>query len=661
MNKKTKAASTSKKQTALFYQQKKTKTGWYFNILGLGIVMLLGIIIYSNSFNCTFNFDDTPNIVQNTKILNLDLSSLWHYSSNRFIPYLTFAINYHFGKLDVWGYHLVNLIIHLINSCLVWWLTLLIFSSPNMKSNPISKNKNYLAFFVALLFVSHPLATQSVTYIVQRLASLVALFYLLSVALYMSARLMDKDNKSKYVLFAGSMIVGILALISKENSYTLPFAIMMIEIFFFQTKSIKINFKDYRVILIFVGLICFVVFVLFKVSSGILKPIPPDWGNDFKTITSFNYLLTQFNVIIKYIQLLFVPINQNLDYDFSISNNFFEIKTLLCFVLLLSLLVLAIFLFNKNKIISFGILWFFLALVVESSVIPISDVIFEHRTYLPSFGFFLTLSTLLYGFQQRQNYKNLVFTIFGLIVITNSYFTYNRNKVWENEITIWSDAISKSPSKARPYYNRGVFLDNNKKYPEALQDYNKAIDLQPNYAEAHCNRGNLLTHENRFDEAIKDLNKAIEVFPKYPEAYNNRGNLNAKLNKNKEALYDYNKAIGLNPKCFEAYSNRGQIFEHDNKIDEAINDFNMSIKLNPNYPFAYMNRGCLYNNQKKHQDALADFNKAIELNKDFADAYFNRGIVEMNMGNKDNSCLDYKMASKLGHQKAEEFYNKYCK
>ena len=185
------------------------------------------------------------------KIHNLsDVKAWWNFVPTRPIGNLTFALNYHFNQLDVRYWHLVNLAIHLINACLVWWLTLLIFSSPALKDQPIIKHKNVLAFLTALLFVSHPLATESVTYIVQRLASMVTMFYLLALALYMTARLSNKGRKSKSLLFAGSLISAILAMVTKENAFTLPLAIVLFEISFLRTKKLSINFRDYKVILI---------------------------------------------------------------------------------------------------------------------------------------------------------------------------------------------------------------------------------------------------------------------------------------------------------------------------------------------------------------------------------------------------------------------------
>ncbi len=459
---------------------KHTKPNKYSDITGLAIIILLGIIIYSNSFTFPFHFDDFRNIVDNTNIRNLsDMKAIWNFSPNRPVGTFTFALNYHFNQLDVRYYHLVNLIIHLINACLVWWLTLLIFSSPVLKDNPIVKQKRAISFFTALLFVSHPLATQSVTYIVQRLASMVAMFYFLSLSLYMKARLSDKGNISKTLLFTGSLISAVLAMLTKENAFTLPFAILLVEIFFLRTQKFSINFKDYRVILLIAALLGLLLIIPLKYSFSIFKTIPPTQGNIYP-VTSLNYLLTEFSVIVKYIQLLFLPINQNLDYDFPIANTFFEIRTLLSFVVLLSLIILAIFSFKRYRIISFGIFWFFLTLLIESSFIPITDVIFEHRTYLPSFGFFLILTWGIYVLLWKK-YKYLAIIIFLIIIGSNSCLAYKRNKVWKDHLTLWSDVVSKSPDKARPLNNLGFAYWSLGQLDTAMVYYSKAIMINPDY------------------------------------------------------------------------------------------------------------------------------------------------------------------------------------
>lgn len=632
------------------------------NFFGLGIVVLLGILIYSNSFYCSFHLDDISKIVDNLKIRDLsDIKTIWNYSQTRFTAYYSFAINYHFGNLDVWGYHLFNLSVHLINACLVYWLTLLIFSSPALKDHSIIKDKGLIAFITALLFVTHPLATQSVTYIVQRMACMVATFYLLSLALYFKGRLSQDNSILKYSLYAGVLISAILAMLTKENSFTLPFAILIVEIFLFQTKKLSINFKDYRVILFIVGFMSFIMLVIFHFSVNIFDPILPNKTNDFRLVTSQNYLFTQFSVIVKYIQLLLLPINQNLDYDFPISNSFFEIGTISSFVLLLSSIILAIFLFKKNRIFSFGIFWFFLTLSIESSIIPISDLIFEHRTYLPSFGFFLILSSGIYLLLWNK-YKYIAISVFTILIGGYSLLTYERNKIWKDDLTLWSDVISKSPNKARSYSARGNFLlRNEKKYSEALSDYNKAIELSPYYAEPYANRGSVYENLLKYNEALNDYNKAIDLNPNYATAYFNRGNIFNREKKYAKALEDYSKAIELNPNYAKAYMNRGNIFKSENNYARAVEDYTKAIESNPSFADPYNNRATVYEVMKKYREGIRDLNKAIELNPNFAMAYYNRGMAELKLGDNVNSCLDFQKAIELGMKAVEEVYNKNCR
>lgn len=599
----------------------------FSNFLGLTIIGVLGIIVYSNSFDCSFHLDDLSSIVENRSIRDIsDLKAIWSYSPSRFIAYYTFAINYHFGGLAVEGYHFLNLFIHLFNASIVYWLTLLIFSSPALKNYPVIKDKNIIAFATALLFVSHPLATQSVTYIVQRMASMVTLFYLLSLAFYMKTRLNKEGGWIKYAMIGGSIIFAILAMFTKQNAVTLPFAIMLIEICFFQSKKIKINFKDYRVIILIVALMVFIlIFLSNYFNANIFKPHSPGYTNDFSLITSKNYLLTQFSVIVKYLQLLILPLNQNLDYDFKLANSFFEIRTIMSFLFLLSLVIFAWVKYKKNRILTFGILWFFLTLAVESSIIPIDDLIFEHRTYLPSFGFFIILSYSIYLYLW-QKHKKIAITIFGIIIASNSLMTYERNEIWKDDFSLWNDSVSKSPNKARALNNRGIaFFEKQMNY-QALKDYNKVISLQPNYAVAYYNRGNIFKNE-------KQLQKAI---------------------------IEYNKAIELDPNHFRAYNNRGAVFKDQKKLQSALEDYTVAIKLNPYYFMAYNNRGEIYALSNDYSKALIDLNKAIELNPDMAIAFGNRAVAEAMLGNHENSCQDYKRAIELGLKQAEAAFLRNC-
>jgi tetratricopeptide (TPR) repeat protein len=635
-------------------QVKKTR---YSEWVGLAIIILLGIIIYSNSFYCSFHFDDLSRIVDNQDIRNLsDVKAWWNNYPSRPVGMFTFALNYHFNQLDVQYYHLVNLIIHLINACLAGWLTLLIFSSPALNDNPITKQKKVIAFFTALLFVSHPLATQSVTYIIQRLASMAAMFYLLSLILYVKARLSNKGNLSKTLLFCGSLISALMAMLTKEIAFTLPFAIVLFEFFFLRTRKLSINFRDYRVILLIAALLLMIFIIPLNYSFSIFKPIPPGNGHTF-TVTPLNYLITQFSVIVKYIQLLFLPINQKLDYDFPVSNTFFEIRTLLSFLVLVSLIILAILSFKRYRIISFGIFWFFLTLSVESSFIPINDVIFEHRTYLPSFGYFLILTSGIYLLLWNK-YKYLVISIFVIIIGLNSYLTYERNKVWKDEISLWNDNVAKTPNLARALVNRGTAYISLRQWDKAIADYSKAIRIDPEYTKVYYNRGGAYSNLGEWDMAIADYSKAIEIDTNYTEVYYDRGVAYVNLGEWDKAIADYSKAIQIDPKYIDAYNNRGAAYLNLHHWDKAIADYTKTIEIDPKYIKGYYNRGGAYGNTGQLEKAIDDFTMVIEIDPNNTKAYTNRGIAYMTMGQLEKAIADFSTAIEIDPNNNKAYSNR---
>ena len=484
-------------------------------LISIVLICLVGVIAYSNSFDCSFHFDDIPVIQDNSAIRSLShIQAWWGFIPSRPLGTLSFALNYHFNQLAVWGYHLVNLAIHLVNALLVWWLVMLTMTTPVMRIQPLSRHKETMAFFAALLFVSHPLATQSVTYIVQRYASLATLFYLLSLALYIKGRLGEDKNTRVSFFYAGSLLCAVLGILTKEVVFTLPFALILYEYSFIRTDTWKIELKDKNIQLPIAMLVIFLVFFFVNFSLQIFNTVPPlpDQGYDYP-ITGREYLLTQFRVILTYIRLFIVPVNQNLDYDYPLSHSLFEWQTLLGLISLTGILVLGILLFRKYRLLSFGIIWFFLTLSVESSIIPISqNVIFEHRTYLPGLGFFLVLTGIVFYFLQDRS-KRVGWAILLLIVLTNTILTYERNKVWANEYTLWADCLKKSPDKPRPLSNYGAALADSGQASEALTYYDKAIKLNPHYYRAYYNRGAAYDALGNYKQAITDFDRAIEINP----------------------------------------------------------------------------------------------------------------------------------------------------
>ena len=588
-----------------------------YNFLYILAIIIAGIIAYSNSFDCTFHFDDANIFKDNITMGSANYGEGVRAWPSRPIGILTFALNYEIHKLDLWGYHFVNLLIHLTNALLVWWLTWLTFSTPVMKDTEISRYKTTVAFLTGMLFVTHPLATQAVTYIAQRFASLATLFYLLSLILFVRGKLWQGDGKIAWGLFSGSMICALLGILTKEIVFTLPFAMLLYHYCFLQADPWKMEIKDKGIIIpaITFILVSVTLFSVRHVSLNTFNTVQPGQGYAY-SISMKEYFLTQFSTLLTYLRLFFLPIHQNLDYDYPVSTSFFQLKTFLSFSLLAGILAGSVLLFKKYRLISFGILWFFLTMSVESSIIPISqNVIFEHRTYLSGFGFFLAFTGAFFYFF-KEKYLNIAIIIILTIAAISTTLTYQRNKIWKDEYTLWTDCVKKSPRKAR----------------------------------VHTNLGNAYTSLGKYQQAIEAQNEAIKLSPAYEDAYYNRGIAYGKLGQYQQTINDYTEAIRLKPDYVEAYYNRGIVYGKDlHQYQLAINDFDQAINLNPNHIKAYNNRGLSYDNLGQYQLAIDAFNKAISLKGDYADAYNNRSVTYLKMGDPVSCCRDALKACDFGN------------
>ncbi len=480
----------------------------------------LGMIIYSNTFFSPFHLDDEGYIVRNINLRALsNLKAIWNFAPHRFVAILSLAFNYHFSKLNVFGYHLFNLAIHLTAAILVCWLVLLVLSTAALKEEKVAAQKNFIAFFAGLIFVAHPVQTEAVTYICQRFASLATLFYLASFCLYIKSRLLQNERRqgrAGKIYFSGSLLAAIAAMFSKEIAVTLPLMILFFEFYFLK----KDKAVSWRLVVAFLATLTVIPLTyMFAYSLRLTDIIGSTQARS--GITPWHYLLTQFRVIVTYLRLLFIPINQNLDYDYPLSQSLGELPLLGSLFILITILVTAVIISPRKKLISFSIFWFFLTLLPESSVIPLKDIIFEHRLYLPMVGYSLFLSTTIYYLFTKDSLKPALII---LVIIISVYATlaYVRNFVWQDNLTLWNDVVRKSPKKARPYNNRGKAYLYRNRLAEAISDFSKSIEIEPGFLGAYVNRGIAYKEKGDFALAISDFNQAIEINPHFAEAYNNR-------------------------------------------------------------------------------------------------------------------------------------------
>ena len=631
-----------------------SKLSWMIDSpwVSLALIAALAFIGYSNSFFTSFHFDDESSIVFNPAIHDLgDLNAIWHNSPTRFLTYLSFGINYRLGGLNVVGYHVVNLALHIGCGFLVWLLLRQLLGLLP-EGGEGGQGTRIAPIIAALIFVLHPLQTQAVTYIVQRATVLATVFYLSSVYFFIEARLSQRSHASvarTAGLFATSACTGILGLFSKEIILTLPFALLLVD-FYFLSPDRKFNWKFGGVILL-----GFLTFSAVMIGMNLVSL------EDAPAISQVKYISTQPQVMLTYIRLAFLPYDQNLDHSISIAQTPLELSTMTSAAGILLLLAAAVMLFRRHRLISFGIVWFFIVLLPESSVLPLSDVMFEHRMYLPMFGVaLLTIPALDFG--ERVMGRGSMIWIFAAIISMATYLTYERNKVWKDEVTLWSDVISKSPGKGRAYTNRGRALGDLGRFQEALGDFNRAIALDPTNSDAYNNRANIYVQNGRADDAIADCNRALEVAPRLDfqlaKIYFNRGTAYVRKNQISLALKDLDEALNLDPNNESAHFNRAIALSRSGDFRKALDDYTWVIKMNPGHSRAFNNRGGVYRELGMLNEALEDFQRSIALQPDYGASYINRGIVLKMRGQLDESLRDLNTGIRLLPNSFDAYYNR---
>ncbi len=288
------------------------------------IITASALLAYSNTFNASFHFDDTTSIIENGAIKNIrNLDILWRFAPLRFITYTTFALNYYFHGLDVTGYHLINLLIHISSALLVWRLALLLCSTPAIRETGIYASRHTFALLSGLLFAVHPVQTQAVTYIVQRLASLAALFYIASVFLYLRSRLLQMRTGFTcrvMALYAAWGLVTAAGLFTKETVATLPLMLVLLESTLMH-RRLHINGKQLCAFFAFTALCLYGLMYYIKpdVASHGMHEMP----GGYLEISRWQYLLTQLRVMGTYVRLALFPFNQNLDYAYPVVSDLF--------------------------------------------------------------------------------------------------------------------------------------------------------------------------------------------------------------------------------------------------------------------------------------------------------------------------------------------------
>lgn len=696
---------------------KKRKSTKKTLLLHLALIAVLGLLAYSNTFDVPFQFDDIENIVGNPMFNDFsyftDSASaerLGHYRNvftlikTRSVGYLTFFANYKVHGLRVAGFHIVNLVIHIVNAVLVYFLINLTFRTPFLRMSVLKNRSCYIGLFSALFFVLHPVQTQAVTYIVQRFTSLATMFYLMSLVLYIQYRLRKIELKAKapechlhkngnpetlakktraefdstikswnnkrgtVLLYCAALLFAVLAMKTKEIALTLPLVVAFYEFIFFRAGLKR------RIIYLFPFLVAMLIIplsymFLIRMDSSIEELMGyADNITRAQEISRLDYFFTEFRVIVTYLRLLVLPVNQNVDYDYPVYHSIFALPVFLSMIVLLGVFGFGVCLLYRahiidrgseahssfitdhaSRLVAFGIFWFFITLSVESSVIPL-QVIYEHRIYLPSVGIFSSLVVMAFLLMERYGkitIRHSAVSLAVLLLLLFSCATYMRNTIWKNTMTLWEDSVRKSPQKARPHVNFGNALMFKGEIDGAIKHYDTAVKLEPDLAEAYNGLGCAYNAKGLIEKAIEYFRIAIKMKPDITEAHVNLGAIYASNGLIDKAIEHFQTVIKLRPEYAEAHRNLGIVYNRKNLSDKALEHLNTALRLKPNDADTHYYLGIACADNGFAEKAEEHFHATIKIKPDHVKAHNKLGILYKAKGRIDKAIQHYQIALKL--------------
>jgi len=647
------------------------------------IIIITGIVIYSNTLDFNFILDDHT-IVRSPAVH--DLKNVFKHKDNpamneRFFLYLSrpvammsFVLNYKIHGFDVAGYHVFNLLIHIVTALLVYTFAALTLKTEVFIGTGLSAKRHLIAFFTSLLFVAHPIQTQAVTYISQRFASLATLFYMLSLVLYILFRLSFNQRETSSVsakgiaYYAATIVTAIIAYKTKETAYTIPFACLLCEVTFFRS-----NRKRHLLLLIpvFLSLLVFPLTILLVKTYSII-----DAGSQYAQMRAIgmnqdmprlHYLFTEFVVLVRYLGLLLLPVNQTIYHDYTIYKSFFDLPVLLSFAFFAVPVAFTAARLIRNpeethyRIIVFGILWYLLTMSIESSVIPLYPI-YEHRLYLPTAGIFFSVVTtimlFLYRFKSKSRIvQSAVAAIIIAIISVYAVAAYKRNEVYSSDRAFWEDVKSKKTSHI-PHslvMNLGLAYMREGRYEDALNEFKRIVNDAPNNESAHNAIGVICLKMKRYDDAIAAYKKALSINPDIAEARIGIGQAYLYTGRISEAIENLQSGKKTMYPHYMIYNLLGYAYIKNNQPDDAIKELFEAQRLKPKDPTVFFNLGLAYNMKKQASDAINAYEEAVRIKPDFVDAYIQLGMVYANqkMFDKASQAFSKALLYSPGHPDAE--------
>jgi len=626
-------------------EQLPVKTPFYLDSLFLGVLIIFITCIalfpsLKNGFVQTW--DDGAYVVKNQAIQTFNQGAVKAIFTTPVagsyvpIPLLTYALEFKIFGLNPFVFHLSNLLLHLLCTFLVFILL------RKLKLAPV------YAAIGSLIFGIHPMHVESVAWITERKDLLFCLFYLISMIVYVHYVTVQK--KTFLYLFL-CLFFFVLSLFSKITAVTLPISLLLVD--YYLERPFKKNVYLEKIPFFILSLAFGIAEIIIFQRQGLLKT------SGILGITDKVFL--GFYALSAYIIKFFTPFHLSAIYPYlNASGNISPFFYYTSPILILFLGFLTYYFRKKNRAILFGILFFFIniILMLQAQIMTIGvGYLADRFSYLPYLGICFLVGWASEQLASRnKEMKNFLLGALLFIILIYSAISFNRTKIWENDFTLWNDATEKFPNSERAYALRGIAFTNIGQWNNAINDFNKALEIYPNYGWVYTNCGIAYQNIGEWNKSVEDFSKAIIIDSNDIEAYSSRGVSYGVLGQLDQAIVDLSKTIHLNPQYTNAYSNRGLTYASMGFTDKAIVDYSKAIEIDPGNKNAYFNRSIAFGRMNEYNKAIEDVSKAISLDPGNTLFINNYGYYYLAKGDIDHAKEQFHHCIQLDEKKIEALF-----
>jgi len=597
------------------------------------VLVIIGAAAYANGFAGPFIFDDEISVLENPYIVhlrplsNVMLAPPLSTVAGRPIASLSLAVNYAVSGYSVWSYHFFNLLIHILAGLTLFGIVRRTLLCERLRDR-FGKHSAVLAWIAAAIWVVHPIQTESVTYIVQRTESLMGLFYLLT--LYLAIRAMQSQKPVFWSII--SVVCCGLGMGTKEVMVTAPVLVLLYDRTFFAGSFIE-AFR--RRLGLYVSLAGMWVILAALLWSGPRQ----EQSNGFTIGTSLSYAANQGIVILRYLRLSVWPRGLCLDYSWPIAKDWGKLAPPMLVVL--AMLTVTVWGIIRNKAWSYPAVWFFGVLSVTSSFVPVKDLIFEHRMYLPLAGLAVLAVAGGYVLFERRSARRAGIILAAAVIVLLGLATFRRNGDYRSAASIWQSVLDVIPDNPRAHNNLGSILLSQDRFDKAAWHYHQAIKIKPDFAEPYNNLGAVYIQAGRYNEALELCKQATGIKPDYLDAYRNLVNVYRQLGRYEDLIKACNEAIKLKPDYTEGYNNLGFAYSQLGLHDKAVEAYNSAVIAGPNDCNACYNLGLSYSMLNHWQEAIEAYRRSIIL-RPTADAWYNIAVAYASLSQWPQAIDSYK-------------------